>query len=72
MLRIREAAAAGEAVIIVEDDLMPGGSPEFVRDGICRSIRTPPPTADMIYLEYCLESCVHLAYNDRYPRLGEK
>ena len=69
--RIRAAAAANEPVIIMEDDLMAGGASQIVRDHLCRALSDLPATADMVYLEYCFESCIDLMYNPRYPNLAK-
>jgi hypothetical protein len=29
-----------------------------------------PPTADMVYLEWCYEACSNIWYNQNYPSLG--
>lgn len=42
---------------IFEDDLVIKNSPEFVVDKIERSIRNLPTEWDMLYFEYCFESC---------------
>jgi hypothetical protein len=70
--RIRAAAAAKEPIIIMEDDLMLGASVQTMQDILCSSValKTLPPSADMIYLEYCLEKCDELAYNDHHPNLA--
>ena len=68
--RIRAAADAGEPVIIMEDDLMAGASAKVVRDNLCGALSDLPPTADMVYLEYCFEGCADLLYNQRYPRIA--
>ena len=51
-------AAANEAVIIAEDDLMmASASVSNLRAHICQALSGAPATADMVYLEYCLEDC---------------
>ena len=64
--RIRATAAAKERIIIIEYDLMLGASVQAIQDIICSSLalKNLPPSADMIYLEYCHEKCDELAYND--------
>jgi len=69
--RIKAAAAADEPVIIMEDDLMAGASMEVIRENICSTLSDLPKTADLVYLEYCFETCVNLTYNKRYPRLAK-
>jgi hypothetical protein len=70
--RISAAAAAKEPIIIMEDDLMLGASVQTIQDILCSSLalKNLPPSADMIYLEYCLEKCDELAYNDNHPNLA--
>jgi hypothetical protein len=67
--QIRAAAAANEHVIIMEDDFMLGSSIQRVREHLC-ALRDLPLTADMVYLEYCLETCAELSYDSRYPKLA--
>jgi hypothetical protein len=70
--RIRAAAAAKEPIIIMEDDLMLGATVQTIQDILCNSLalKNLPPSADMIYLEYCHEKCDELAYNDQHPNLA--
>jgi hypothetical protein len=70
--RIRAAAAAKEPIIIMEDDLMLGASVQSIQEILCSSLtlKNLPPSADMIYLEYCHEKCDELAYNDHHPSLA--
>ena len=52
---------------------MPGASVQTMQDILCSSValKTLPPSADMIYLEYCLEKCDELAYNDYHLNLAQ-
>jgi hypothetical protein len=68
ILRIRAAAAANEPVIIMDDDLMATAPLHTTRDRICHALSNVPPTADMVYLEGCYETCSKLSYDGHYPR----
>ena len=70
ILSVRAAAAANEPVIILEDDLMASALDQTLRDRICRTLSNIPPTADMVFLEYCFETCSLLSYDARYPLLA--
>lgn len=50
--------AANEPVIIAEDDLkMASDSAAHLRAHICQALSSAPASADMVYLEFCLEDC---------------
>ena len=51
---------------------MLGASVQTIQDIICSYLvlKNLPPSADMIYLEYCHEKCDELAYNDNHPNLA--
>jgi hypothetical protein len=68
--RVRTAGEANESIIIMEDDLMAAAPVAVVREQICRTLGNLPPTADLVYLEYCYESCSLLRYDERYPGLA--
>jgi hypothetical protein len=68
--RIRAAAQHGEPVIIMEDDLMAAAPLQSARNHICRTLSNVPSTADMVYLEYCFESCSYSSYDSSYPRIA--
>jgi hypothetical protein len=51
---------------VFEDDLMLGASPNKTRVFIANCISELPATADLLYLEYCHETCGELGF---YPRL---
>ena len=67
---IRMAAAADEPIMILEDDLMVGGDLQATRNSICRALSNLPPSAHMIYLEFCLESCQEIRYNSGFAALA--
>ena len=46
-----------ERFIIVEDDITPTGAASQVLNSLANTIESTPPDFDMIYLEYCHESC---------------
>jgi len=71
ILRIRDAAAANEPVIIMEDDLMSAGTLPLVRDRLSSALGNLPPNADLVFLEYCFESCANLRYHPQFPRLAK-
>ena len=66
--RIRAAAASRQAVIIMEDDLMAAAPVHAVREHICSTLSNVPTTADMVYMEFCYESCSYLWYDTTFPR----
>jgi len=43
--------------IIMEDDITPTGATSQVLSSLANTIESTPPDFDMIYLEYCHESC---------------
>ena len=43
---------------------------QLTRNHICRTLSTLPSTADMVYMEYCFESCSYLWYDKSYPRIA--
>jgi hypothetical protein len=57
-------------VLIVETDLMMAAPAALVRRRIDRAVREAPATADMIYLEYCLESCSWLFHDPSVETLA--
>jgi hypothetical protein len=67
---IRQAAEAGEPIIVMEDDLMLGDTLSVTRRATSEVLGAIPPTADMVYLEFCLESCRKLSHSAAYPRLA--
>ena len=67
---IQMAAAAGEPIMILEDDLMVGGDLQATRNSICRTLSNLPPSAHMIYFEFCLESCREIRYNSGFAGLA--
>jgi hypothetical protein len=52
---------------VFEDDLMLAGSPETVGHRIRSALRKFPPTADMLYLEACFETCSERKFSYHYP-----
>ncbi len=53
---IRRGAAAGHPFFAVfEDDLAPGAAPAAVRAAIRAALEQLPASADVLYLEACLE-----------------
>jgi len=71
ILRVRDAAAANEPVIIMEDDLMSAGTLPLVRDRLSSTLGKLPAGADLVFLEYCFESCANLRYHPQFPRLAK-
>jgi hypothetical protein len=54
----------------MEDDLMAAAPLQSARNHICRTLSNVPSTADMVYLEYCFESCSYSSYDSSYPRIA--
>mmetsp|Transcript_17894 Transcript_17894/g.27670 ORF Transcript_17894/g.27670 Transcript_17894/m.27670 type:complete len:624 (+) Transcript_17894:263-2134(+) len=57
---------------VFEDDIIPGISVRQANRRVFEAIEALPPSADMLYLEYCLEACSNISYspyNDHLVRL---
>jgi hypothetical protein len=72
LLAIEQAVLADLPLFgIFEDDLVPARrSASDVTAAILRAVEQLPPTADMLYLEACHESCGMLAYSPARPALA--
>jgi hypothetical protein len=65
---VRSGADSGfELFGIFEDDLMLAGSPETIRMRLTHALQNFPPTADMLYLEACHETCSERKFSYHYP-----
>ena len=57
------AGAGDHGLLLLEDDLLPGSADVgALRRRLQETLRLLPPSADMLYLEYCFETCSHLRY----------
>jgi hypothetical protein len=54
----------------MEDDLMLGDTLSVTRKAMKEVLNAIPPTADMVYLEFCHESCRKLSHSTAFPRLA--
>jgi hypothetical protein len=54
---------------IFEDDLVPGMGPLATNSMIAGALRELPPTADLLYLEFCLETCTDVSAVPGAPHL---
>ncbi len=72
LLAIKQAVIADLPLFgIFEDDLVPARrNATEVAAAILRAVEQLPPTADMLYLEACHESCSKLAYSRARPALA--
>jgi hypothetical protein len=66
--QVRAAAEKGQAVIVLEDDLLLSDSVSATRETLARVFDEIPDTADVVYLEFCFETCDQLRYRPgAYP-----
>ena len=54
---------------IFEDDLVPGMSPRATNSMIVGALRELPSTADLLFLEFCLETCTNMSAVPGAPHL---
>ena len=60
---VAAAAAGRHGLLLLEDDLLPGSADVgALRRRLQETLRLLPPSADMLYLEYCFETCSRLQY----------
>ena len=71
-LAAHEAARARNHThfIILEDDLILGGSVRSVRARLSAALAELPPSADMLYLEACYEDCRNVRYSRSCRHIG--
>ena len=68
---LRGLAAGADArharFAVVEDDLMLAAAPAAIRARLTAALAAAPPSADMLYLEACFETCRERRFAGRYP-----
>ena len=69
--QLRLAAASLEPVLMIEDDLMLAAPLEQVRERICAALSHIPPAADLVYLEYCFETCSKVTHRQMHGHLAK-
>eukprot|EP00960_Hanusia_phi_P074944 768349-Hanusia_phi.AAC.1 len=71
-IRIIQQAADGEYPLLVfEDDIVPISQDlRHVQVMLAEALSQAPPSADMIYLEFCYETCANVTYSQSRPLLA--
>jgi len=69
--QLRLAAASLEPVLMIEDDLMLAAPLEQVRERLCAALSHIPPAADLVYLEYCFETCSKVTHRRAHDHLAK-
>lgn len=71
---IRAAGNAMHPLIVLEDDLLAAGGGEKVAASLQAALRELPASADMLYLEFCFETCQQVCasifINSSKPNFG--
>ena len=57
--------------IVLEDDLILGGSVRSVRSRLAAAVAELPPAGDMLYLEACFEDCPNVRFAKGYQHIGK-
>jgi hypothetical protein len=69
---IRLGLSTGQTIFgVFEDDLMLGASPTKTHEFIANCISELPATADLLFLEYCHETCGELIYHPRLHNIAK-
>ena len=67
---MKKALDSGLAMFgIFEDDLVIGMGPLATNSMIAGALRELPPTADLLYLEFCMETCTNISAVPGAPHL---